>query len=124
MNRIIRNSEVPGGNLSDFQYERVMEINREPSFNRDEKTWNFHGVLKCNTKSTPWHISVGDEYFVAVQSPPGPRGAYQVSFYPSDEKGKYTISLAGMYERIAGFVDLEAACDEFAKLEYQKKLES
>ena len=124
MKRIIKNYEVPGGNLNAFQYQKVMDINREPTFNKEEKTWNFHGVLKCNTKSTPWHISIEGEHFVAVQSPPGPRGAYQVTFYPSNEKGKYTISLNNIYERIIGYVDLEAACDEFAQREFQKKLEA
>jgi hypothetical protein len=122
MKRIIKSTEVRGGNLSGFQSAFMREYNREPSFNTDEKSWEFHKVLKSDTQVTPWLISISGEYFVALQAPPGRRGSERVTFYKSNSKGKFKIDLYGVVEVLNLYVDLESACDEFAKIHYANKI--
>lgn len=122
MKRIIKSTEVPGGNLSGAQSAFMRQINREPSFNPDEKSWRFHKVLKSDTGVTPWLISIEGEYFAALQAPPGSRGSEKVTFFRADEKGKYKIGIDRVIETLVCYVDLEAACDVFARKQYEKKL--
>lgn len=121
MERIIKSSDVDGGNVTPAQFEGMRQYNLAPEFDASDKSWNFHRVLATDTKSTPWLISIEGEYFVAIQSPPAARGSHQVTFYPSTEKGKYKISLKTMVKRLTGYIDLEAACDEFATFIYDEK---
>ena len=122
MKRIIKSNEMITGNLTGKQQQYMRDINREPTFDPDEKSWNFHKVLKTETAVTPWLISIEGEYFAALQAPPGRRGCERVSFYPADSRGRYKRGLDKMIEKLNLYVDMEAACDEFAKIHYANKL--
>ena len=122
MKKIIKSSEVPGGNVPPNLFEMMRRLNLQPEFDETDKSWKFHKVLHTDTLATPWLISIEEEYFVLVQSPPGSRGTHSVSVYPSNKKGKYSISLKTMIDRLPMYVDMEAAADEFARKVYAQKL--
>jgi len=123
MKKIIKSTDVPGGNVSSHLFAKIQKINLEPEIDTTDRAWTFHDVLQTDTACVPWLISVDGEYFAAIQSPPAARSSHQVSFYPSTKRGKYRISLNTMVERLPFYMDLEAACDEFSQIMYKRKIE-
>lgn len=114
LDNIIDASEVPGGVLSHTRFTPEFMANFEPTFNADDHQWNLIKVLKTDTGSVPWHISINGEYYVAVWSSTGRFTKYVTFFYPSDESGKYTISLSNVVFESRNFIDMAKACDKFA----------
>lgn len=102
--------------------EHMFLENIKPSVDLSKKSWNLIKVLKTETGNVPWLISYDDQFYVAIQSNNRRYGSEGVSFYPSNKKGKYEISLKNEIVRLKGYLDLEAACDEFTNRLYQEKL--
>ena len=124
-NLVIRTCDdnVPTGNLSGAQINYMRERNRNPEFDAAGKSWKFEKVLPTDTKVTPWLISINGEYFVALQVPSGSRTSHRVLFYRADKKGKFENTRHNVYQELNMYVDLEAACDKFAQMFYQEKVE-
>jgi hypothetical protein len=120
--KIIKSTETPTGNLSSAQKKFMYDLNLAPSFDQTDKPWSLECVLATDTHSVPWLIKVDGINFVAIQSPPPPRGVSQVNFYNSDEKGRYKIATKQLVKKLKFYVDLESACDEFTKQYFQEKL--
>ena len=122
MKKIIKTTDLKAGTLTIGQLEYMKELNLSPDYDEADKSWNLIKVLTTDTNSVPWLFQLDGMYYVAVQTPWVNRGSAQVSFYPSNEKGKYRINANKMVKRLKFFVDLESACDEFAKQYYQEKI--
>lgn len=114
---------VPTGNLSPAQMSYMIDRNRTPEFDASDKAWKFEKLLPTDTKVTPWLISINGEYFAALQVPPGSRTCHRVLFYNSDKKGKFKIDYKEVVEELNMYVDMESACDKFAQIFYQNKIE-
>jgi hypothetical protein len=112
MEKIIKSTQVKGGVLNDFQYERVREINLNPAFDHSTKTWIFKKVMKTETRVIPWHIIYDEQNYIAKQFF-YPRLGEVVHFHIADSKGKI-IEKKSVFE-LNAYVDLEAACDRFAE---------
>jgi len=125
MEPIIKSNDprVSGGNLSAPQRNFMFNRNLEPEFSTEGKSWNFHKVMNTDTGVVPWLISIEGEYYAALSVPAGSRTSYRCCFYPATERGKYKISLTTKVAEVNMYVDLEAACDEFAEIMYMRKLE-
>lgn len=115
LDNLIDASEVPGGVLSHVRFTPEFVANLEPSFSEDNHPgWNLLKVLKTDTGSVPWHISINGEYYVGVWSSTGRFSKYVTYFYPSDERGNYIISLSNVVFESRNFIDMAKACDKFA----------
>lgn len=125
MEPIIKSNDprVRGGNLNTAQRDFMYDRNLTPEFSTEGKSWNFHKVLNTDTGVVPWLISIEGEYYAALSVPAGSRTSYRCGFYPASEKGKYSIGTNKRVAELNMYVDLEAACDEFAELMYMRKLE-
>lgn len=115
MGKIIKATDVPGGNLTDAEFDFMFNENLRPTINEDDHFWKLIKVLKTDTKSVPWHISINGEYYVAVWSNSGRYTNHATFFYPSDENGKYTISLSEAVYQARNYLDMASACDEFVE---------
>lgn len=124
MEPIIKSNDprTRNGNLTPAQRNFMFNRNLEPEFSTEGKSWNFHKVLKTDTKVVPWLISIEGEYFAALSVPAGSRTSYRCCFYPASERGAYKINLKTKVAEVNMYVDLEAACDEFAEIMYERKL--
>lgn len=100
----------------------MYQRNLSPEFSEEGKSWTLQKVLKTDTGVVPWLISIEGEYFVALSVPAGSRTSYRCNFYPSNSKGSYSNSPYNRIAEVNLYVDLEAACDEFAKIVYERKL--
>jgi len=78
--------------------------------------------LPTETKVTPWHISINGEYFVVLQVPMGSRTSHRCLFFNSDKKAKFKNSPYSVVKEMPMYVDMETACDVFAKEFYQNKV--
>lgn len=110
---IIKTTDVSGNMLSESQRKFMFLHNLMPVIDLSKKSWMLEKVLRTDTPNVPWLISYDNQYYVAIQSNNRRFGSNGVSFYPSDEKGNYEISLQNQIKRLYNYIDMESACDEF-----------
>ena len=124
MYKVIKSSECKTGNLSIHQQNFMNALNLTPEFDEGDKAWKLIKVMHTDTPCIPWLIQIEEIYYIAISAPPAPRGSYQTSFYTSNKRGQYSISTKNMVKRLKFYVDLEAACDEFAAGIFREKIEN
>lgn len=116
--KIIKASDVPGGNLTDYYVKLVREINLSPTFNRKEKPWQLVRIPKSTTRNVSWLLRFDEEYYMAIQiCGPG----QTVVFYTTDPKGK-TVLWSNKVKEYQGYVDLESTVDLFYKNDFKPAL--
>lgn len=122
MEKIKKTTDLPGNIVTEKIRQQMFLENINPGIDLSKKAWNLVKVLKTETNNVPWLIFYDNEYYVAIQSNNRRYGSQGVSFYPSDEKGRYNISLNTQITRLVNYLDMESACDEFIENLNKKKL--
>jgi len=122
MEKIRKVTDISNNRLTSQMQEYMFMENLKPSVDLSSKSWTLIRVLKTETANVPWLIMYDDMFYVAIQSDNRRFGSNGVSFYPSNEKGRYTISLKTQITRLYNYVDLEAACDQFTDNLYAQKM--
>lgn len=114
LNSIVKQTDLPTGNPDDFMKEFYFLKNHNPE-NVSGDGWRLLRVLKTETQNVPWLIEVNGTYYVGVWANQRRNGSYGVAFYPSDESGKYEISLNNLVYRSNNYMQMGPACNEFVK---------
>lgn len=122
MEKIIKITDIPGNTMTEQMRQYMFLENINPSIDLSKRSWNLEKVLRTDTNNVPWLISYDEQYYVAIQSNNRRLGSHGVSFFPSNEKGHYEISVKNQIIRLFHYVDMASACDEFAERLYKEKM--
>lgn len=114
--KIVRSSDMPGGNLTSLQVEFMKAANTSPTFDRKLKPWQLVKIPKTSTKNVAWHVRIGEEDFLAIQIS---NSGQSVSIFQTDKKGK-EANWSKPLKTYNTYVDLESAIDKFYTENHEK----
>lgn len=118
MEKIVKTSDTPSGNINTNQRLFMREINLAPTFDRKSKPWQLVKIPKSSTQNVAWHVRFGEDNFLAIQIC---GSGHAVSFFATDKRAK-EINRSRPLKTYNTYVDLESAVDKFYKEEYETKI--
>lgn len=117
MEKIVKTSDMPSGNINSTQRLFMRDINLAPTFDRKSKPWQLVKIPKSSTQNVAWHIRIGEDNFLAIQIC---SSGHSVSFFATDKRAK-EINRSRPLKTYNTYVDLESAVDKFYTEEYETK---
>lgn len=116
--RIISPTVLERGYMDEWQRAFMKKFNENPTFNNEDKPYNFIKPVKTNTNVHGWIFEYNDKLYVATQLLKW-RGPESVLIYNATKKGEFKCT-----EEIADIplmCDIETAVDQWVAGKNNKK---